>query len=140
MSVEESKIIAPPIPGRPWPEQGGIYVSTRVIDGAVVHIIAAPGVEHDIVGVPFAQVEAVIPAELNGHSDWRAPDREDLMLAFVNARDCFVHDGADSIYWSKSEHHGWPWAGDFEDGDVSFFTRSVEFRVRPFRRVIASSI
>lgn len=97
----ESKTIATPIPGQPWPKQGGIYVGTRVIDGAVVHIIAAPGVEHDIVGVQFGQVEAVIPAELNGHTDWRAPDQKDLMLAFVNASENFVHDGAEHLLVEK---------------------------------------
>ena len=93
MQIEKT---TPPKVGELWPAQGGVYVGTRVIDGAMHHIIAAPGVEHDIVGVPFDQVEAVIPAELNGHTDWRAPDQKVLMLAFVNARDCFVH-GADPV-------------------------------------------
>ena len=132
MQIEKT---TPPKVGQPWPAQGGVYVGTRVIDGAVVHIIAAPGVEHDIVGVQFAQVEAVIPAELNGHSDWRAPDQEDLMLAWANARDCFVQKGADSIYWSRSHHHGWPWAVAYAGGSVLNASRYDEFRVRPFRHV-----
>lgn len=136
----ESKTIATPIPGQPWPEQGGIYVGSRMIDGAVVHIIAAPGVEYDLPGVPFDQVENAIPAELNGHTDWRAPDQEDLMLAWANASEHFVQQGAESIYWSRSTHHGWPRAVCFEYGYVLFRNRRREFRVRPFRSVIASSI
>ncbi|THF54374.1 hypothetical protein E6O51_21675 [Pseudothauera rhizosphaerae] len=68
-------------------------------------------------------------------------EQEDLMLAWVTAREHFVQTGGlDSIYWSRSFHHGWPWAVGFEDGDVSFTRRYGEFRVRPFRSVIASSL
>ncbi len=137
MQIEKT---TPPKVGELWTEQGGVYCGIRQIDGVECWVLCAPGVEHDIVGVQFGQVEAVIPAELNGHTDWRAPDREDLMLAFVNARDCFVQKGADSIYWSRSHHHGWPWAVVFEIGYVRSDYRLYEFRVRPFRRVIASSI
>ena len=62
------------------------------------------------------------------------------MLAYVNAREHFEQKGIDSIYWSRSEHHDWPWAVDFEFGDVSNAFRLFEFRVRPFRSFNDSSI
>lgn len=127
-----------PVPtiGQPWPEQGGIYIGTRLIDGQAHHVIIPGGVEHDIVDVEFRDVESKgAIGELNGHSDWRAPDQEDLMLAWINAREHFVQAlTRASIYWSRSEHHGWPWAVDFVHGFVDFYGRSsYEFRVRPFR-------
>lgn len=135
----EAKTHIPAI-NQPWPSQGGIYIGSRLIDGAVHHVVIPGGVEHDIKNVEFANVEKVIPAEINGHSDWRAPDQEDLMLAYVNAREHFVQKGIDSIYWSRSEHRDWPWAVDFELGSVFNFGRLLEFRVRPFRSFSDSSI
>ena len=43
-------------------------------------------------------------------------------------------------YWSRSEHHGWPWAVGFEGGSVNSYGRGNEFRVRPFRCFTHSSI
>lgn len=127
-----------PIIGQLWPEQGGIYCGQRLIDGVAHHVVCAPSVEHDIEEVEFSGVEAAgAVGELHGHSDWRAPDQEDLMLAYINAREHFVQTGVDSIYWSRSEHHGWPWAVDFEDGYTDSYNRFYEFRVRPFRSFIA---
>ena len=122
-----------PAINHPWPEQGGIYIGARLIAGAVHHIVIPGGIEHDVERVELAKVAQVIPTEINGHSDWRAPDQEDLMLAYINAREHFQSDGADSYYWSRSEYHGWPWAVDFVYGFTSLLTRNVEFRVRPVR-------
>lgn len=130
-----------PAIGQPWAEQGGIYIGLRLIGGQVHHVVIPGGIEHDINDVEFKDVEAKgTVGELNGHSDWRAPDQEDLMLAWINAREHFVQEGMDSIYWSRSEHHGWPWAVDFEYGCVDGDGRTNEFRVRPFRSFIASSL
>jgi hypothetical protein len=129
-----------PALNQPWPEQGGIYIGSRLIDGAVHHVVIPGGTEHDIEDVLFANIEKAIPKEINGHANWRAPDQEDLMLAYINAREHFVHEGSDSIYWSRSEHHGWPWAVDFEDGITYSHYRIIEFRVRPFRSFPDSSI
>ncbi|KKO71808.1 DUF1566 domain-containing protein [Kerstersia gyiorum] len=128
-----------PAIGQTWAEQGGVYLGQRLIEGVPHHIIVAPGIEHDIESVEFANVDQAVAnaSEINGHSDWRAPEQEDLMLAYVIAPDLFVNKGLDSIYWSRSEHHGWPWAVDFEDGFVYGFNRDGEFRVRPFRSFIA---
>ena len=123
-----------------WPEQGGIYIGSRLIDGAVHHIVIPGGIEHDVKKVDFTRVSQVIPAEINGHSDWRAPDQEDLMLAYINARENFQSKGIDSYYWSRSEHHDWPWAVDFEDGRTNNVYRRNEFRVRPVRSFPDSSI
>lgn len=131
-----------PAVGQAWPEQGGIYIGSRVIDGQPHHVIIPGGVEHDIESVEFKDVEtrAAAVGEINGHSDWRAPEQEDLMLAWINAREHFVRHGMGSIYWSRSEHHGCPWAVGFEYGSVYYYYRYSEFRVRPFRSFIASSI
>lgn len=129
-----------PTIGQPWPAQGGIYIGARLIDGTVHHIVIADSVQHNIQGVTFVSVEKVIPAEISGHADWRAPDQEDLMLAYINAREHFVQEGMDSIYWSRSEHHGWPWAVDFEHGSTNNRYRDYEFRVRPFRSFPDSSL
>jgi hypothetical protein len=126
-----------PAINQPWPEQGGIYIGSRLIDGKVHHVVIPGGVEFDHINIPFALVERAVNegGELNGFRDWRAPDQEDLMLAYINAREHFMQEGADSIYWSRSEHHDWPWAVDFKDGCSLSFGRLKEFRVRPFRLI-----
>ena len=130
----QTKATIPAI-NQPWPEQGGIYIGARLIDGAVHHVVIPGGVEFDHQDIPFARVELVVAEgdELNGHNDWRAPDQEDLMLAYINARE---HFDKSSWYWSRSEHHGWPWAVDFENGYTNYGDRIDEFRVRPFRRFV----
>ena len=126
-----------PAINQPWPEQGGIFIGSRLIDGLVHHIVIPGGTEHDAQNIKFADIQASIPTEINGHSDWRAPDQEDLMLAYINARE---HFDTDDWYWSRSEHHGWPWAVDFENGHTHRDTRRNEFRVRPFRSFPDSSL
>ena len=130
----QTKATIPAI-NQPWPEQGGIYIGARLIDGAVHHVVIPGGVEFDHQDIPFARVELVVAEgdELNGHNDWRAPDQEDLMMAYINARE---HFDKSSWYWSRSEHHGWPWAVDFEIGYTNRRHRLTEFRVRPFRRFV----
>ena len=115
-----------------WPEQGGIYIGTRLVDGIAHHVVIPGGVEHDIKDVEFNSLAKSIPSEINGKTDWRAPDQEDLMLAYINGREHFKKE----YYWSRSEHHGWPWAVDFENGITTSRSRINEFRVRPFRRFI----
>ena len=122
-----------PAIGQAWPEQGGIYIGARLIDGATHHVVIPGGVEHDIKDVAFKGVRACIPTELNGQGDWRAPDQEDLMLAWINAREHFEKSGWSSYYWSRTERDGWAWAVDFEYGHTNRDYRGNEFRVRPFR-------
>ena len=124
-----------------WPEQGGIFIGSRLIDGQVHHIVIPVGVEHDAKDIKFAAVESCIPAEINGHSDWRAPDQEDLMLAYINAREHFEREGMASYYWSRTvDDDNWGWAVDFEGGTTLNYYRRNEFRVRPVRSFPASAI
>lgn len=131
-----------PAINQPWPAQGGIYIGSRLIDGAVHHVVIPGGVEFDHVDVTFSRVEKVVAEgdELNGFSDWRAPDQEDLMLAYINAREHFERSGVASIYWSRTEQDGWPWAVGFEDGYTRYASRVSEFRVRPVRSFSDSSL
>nr|WP_319566231.1 hypothetical protein [uncultured Rhodoferax sp.] len=130
------KVTIPAI-NQPWTEQGGIYVGPRLIDGVVHHVVIADGgTKHDIEDQDSKDAQGVQFGEINGHSDWHAGDQEDLMLAYINAREHFEK----SYYWSRSEHHGWPWAVDFETGDTDSLNRNGEFRVRPFRSFPDSSI
>ena len=126
-----------PAINQPWPEQGGIYIGSRVIDGQVHHIVIPGGTVHDAEGVSFKNVATSIPAEINGHSDWRAPDQEDLMLAWINTREHFVQEGSDSIYWSGTAYNDtWARAVAFVGGNTDYDNRFHEFRVRPVRRFI----
>jgi len=124
-----------PLAGKPWPEQGGIYVGKRLIGGRLHHVIAAPCVESDIQGVSFYRVDDVAAhiGEYRGHADWLAPEKEDLMLAYINAAEQFVQSGTSSIYWSRSEQGDWPCAVDFELGRVEGCDPLRALRLRPFR-------
>ena len=127
-----------PAINQPWPEQGGIYIGSRLIDGQVHHIVIPGGIEHDAERVAFKEVATSIPSEINGHSDWRAPDQEDLMLAYINARE---HFDTDDWYWSRTpDGDNWAWAVGFENGYTDYGYRSYEFRVRPVRSFPASAI
>ena len=129
-----------PAINQPWPEQGGIFIGSRLINGLVHHVVIPGGIEFDHTDIPFSRVEQVVAEgdELNGFSDWRAPDKEDLMLAYINSREFFDTDG---WYWSRTldgEH--WAWAVVFEDGVTYCCHRGCEFRVRPVRSFPASAI
>lgn len=126
-----------PALNQPWPEQGGIYIGTRLINGAVHHIVIADGgTARDLEDQTAKAAQGVQFGEINGHSDWHAGDQEDLMLAYINAREHFEP----TYYWSRSEHHGWTWAVGFETGYTNDHFRPSEFRVRPFRSFPDSSI
>lgn len=130
------KFFKTPTINAPWPEQGGIYIGSRFIDGNLNHLVIPGGIEHDIEKVNFDDVPASIPKEINGHEDWRAPDQEDLTLAWINARERFMQEGSDSIYWSRSESsEHWAWGVDFENGFTNYGNRRYEFRVKPFRSI-----
>ena len=123
-----------------WPEQGGIFIGSRLIDGLVHHVVIPGGIEFDYVDIAFSRVEQVVAegGELNGFSDWRAPDKEDLMLAYINVREHFDTSG---WYWSRTpEDEHWTWAVGFEYGDTFDYDRRNEFRVRPVRSFPASAI
>ncbi|MFD4837692.1 DUF1566 domain-containing protein [Achromobacter sp. NPDC058515] len=126
-----------PAIGQEWPEQGGIFIGSRLVDGAVHHVIIPGGKEFDLADVEFDHLAAAIDerGEVNGHSDWRAPDQEDIMLAYINVPDLFDKD---DWYWTNKPYGSYDaWAVLFENGGVSNWDRSNEFRVRPVRSIIA---
>jgi hypothetical protein len=131
-----------PTIGQPWPEQGGIYIGPRLKDGQVHHVIIPGGTDFDIKASHDNAAERIAAkGDINGFSDWRHGDQEDLMLAYINARDQFHRKGRESIQISATPYgSGSAWAVDFEHGFVLIDFRYYEFRVRPFRSVIASSL
>lgn len=138
--MEEKKISVPTI-GELWPEQGGIYCGKRLINGEEHCVVTPEGTGHDVVRKNFDDASEMQFGEINGHRDWHPGDQEDVMLAYINVPDQFQRTGGvDSIYWTRSFHHGWPWAVDFEGGHVDSCNRSSKCRVRPFRSFVASSI
>ncbi|MFY3084265.1 hypothetical protein ACOTF2_29720, partial [Achromobacter xylosoxidans] len=112
-----------PAIGQEWPEQGGIYIGSRLIDGATHHMIIPGGKEFDLVDVEFKDLASAMAerGEVNGHADWRAPDQEDMMLAYINAPDLFEKD---DWYWTnKPCGSSSAWAVNFEDGGVGLWFR-----------------
>ncbi|USY26678.1 DUF1566 domain-containing protein [Alcaligenes sp. 1735tsa3] len=69
--------------------------------------------------------------EADGHCDFYLPSRREMMIALANVPDLFEKS---SWYWTSSLRGSYPWAVAFEDGNVSYNDRGIEFRVRPFRR------
>ncbi|PNL98357.1 Lcl C-terminal domain-containing protein [Achromobacter xylosoxidans] len=123
-----------PAIGQEWPEQGGIYIGSRLIDGATHHVIIPGGKEFDLVDVEFKDLASAVAerGEVNGHDDWRAPDQEDMMLAYINAAGLFEKD---DWYWTNTPYGSdSAWAVHFENGHVYSWLRRSEFRVRPVRR------
>jgi len=126
-----------PAIGQEWPEQGGVFIGSRLIDGVAHHIVIPGGMEFDLVDVDFDKQASAISerGEVNGHSDWRPPDQEDMMLAYINVPDLFDKD---DWYWTAKPYGSTnAWAVDFEGGSVPNWGRSYEFRVRPVRSIIA---
>lgn len=126
-----------PAIGQEWPEQGGVFIGSRLIDGVTHHIVIPGGMEFDLVDVEFDKQASAIAdrGEVNGHSDWRAPDQEDMMLAYINVPDLFDKD---DWYWTAKPYGSfYAWAVNFEPGSVRGWDRGDEFRVRPVRSIIA---
>lgn len=129
-----------PTIGQPWPEQGGIYVGSLMKDGALHHLVIPGGIEHDLEDIRFTDAADAVQAKgkINGHTDWRVPDQRDLMLAYINTPEQF--DKSD-WYWTSAPYGSYrAWCVDFEHGHVLISNRNGEFRVRPFRSIIASSL
>jgi len=131
-----------PTIGQPWPEQGGIYIGPRIKDGQVHHVIIPGGTDFDIKASADNAAERIAAkGEINGFSDWYHGDQENLMLAYINASEHFHRKGRESIQITASPYASdGAWAVDFEYGDVTIYHRGSEFRVRPFRSIIASSL
>ncbi|MBN9640394.1 MAG: DUF1566 domain-containing protein [Achromobacter sp.] len=129
-----------PVIGQEWPEQGGIYIGSRLIYGAMHHVVIPGSKEFDLVDVEFKDLASAVTerGEVNGHADWRAPDQEDMMLAYINVPDLFEKG---DWYWTNKPHGSCnAWAVHFEGGYVDRWFRGFEFRVRPVRSIIASPL
>jgi len=127
------------IPRQHYPEQGGVYIGPRLIDGKTHHCFIP---EHERVHSKFDAIAPAIASlgEINGHNDWRMADMEDGMLAFINARDLFPSSGSESVIWlNKPYGSTLAWALGFEGGDVDVGTRSSEFAGLPVRSVVVES-
>ncbi|MFT0533983.1 hypothetical protein ACMHYJ_14315 [Castellaniella hirudinis] len=131
-----------PAIGQPWPEQGGVYIGARLIDGQIHHVVIPGGTEYDIKASHDNAAERIAAkGEINGFSDWRHGSQEDAMLAYINAPNLFHREGLESIQITSTPYgSNYAWAVDFENGTVDTYTRTNEFRVRPFRSIIASSL
>lgn len=140
--MSETITTAVPVIGQAWPEQGGVYIGDRLIDGQVHHIVIPGGVEYDIPASHNNAAERIAAkGEINGFSDWRHGSQEDLMLAYINVPDLFCREGFDSIQVTSTPYgSSYAWVVDFETGSVLTDNRFYEFRVRPFRSIIASSL
>lgn len=140
--MSETTSTTPPAIGQPWPEQGGVYIGSRLIDGEIRHRVIPGGAEFDIPASHDNAAERIAAkGEINGHSDWFHGDARDVMLAYINVPDLFPKKGVASIQLTSSpcgSHYAW--AVDFESGYVFNDFRFNEFRVRPFRGIAASSI
>lgn len=125
-----------PIIGQPWPEQGGIYIGTRLINGVVRHRIIPGGTEFDI-QVSYDNAATRIKkarGRINGFADWRHGDQRDLMLAYINVPHLFHQSGVESIQISSTPFgSNSALAVDFEDGFTYHYRRRSELPTRPFR-------
>lgn len=140
--MSETTMILVPAIGQPWPEQGGVYIGPRLIDGQTHHVVIPGGTEYDIKASHDNAAERIAAkGEINGFSDWRHGSQEDVMQAYINVPGLFHREGMKSIQITSTPFgDGFAWAVDFENGTVGITTRRSEFRVRPFRSIIASSI
>lgn len=76
--------------------------------------------------------------ERDGHADFYLPAHRELIVSLANVPGLF---GKESYYWTSTPRSDcFAWAVGFESGLVTSTSRCNEFRVRPFRSVIASSI
>lgn len=133
---------AVPAIGQPWAEQGGIYIGSRLKNGEVHHIVIPGGVEHDIKTSHNNAAERIAAkGEINGFSDWHHGSQEDLMLAYINAREHFHRKGFESIQITATPYGEYDaWYVAFESGHTVIDGRTNEFRVRPFRSIIHSAL
>ncbi|MFT0546965.1 hypothetical protein ACMHYO_11555 [Allopusillimonas ginsengisoli] len=71
-SIPQQSLPTPPATiGQPWPEQGGIYIGPRLIDGQIHYIIIPGGVEYDIKACHNSAAESIAAkGEINGFCDW----------------------------------------------------------------------
>jgi len=138
-NTEQETAVILPLPGQPWPAQGGIYAGSYVKDGQLHHGIFAAGVDSDV-QTSFDTLDGKVKdlPQIAGFSDWRAPDQREVMLSFIANPDDFNRKGYDSIYLTSTPFGSYfAWVLGFEGGNVVVYARSSEFRFRPFRSFVA---
>jgi len=124
----------PPKVGNAWPEEGGVFVGTRIVDGAERHVVVAD-VADLYASCDTVQAEITALGTINGKPGWKAPDLRDLMLAYVNAS--YLFDEA-AWYLSETEASGGTvWGLRFEDGLTGGWDKSDVLKMRPIRLVAA---
>jgi len=123
--------------GEYLPGQGGIYIGSRLKDGQVHHLIIPGGPDFDIKASHNNAAERIAAkGDINGFTDWRHGEQEDLMLAYINVPELFEREGYESIQITSTPYgQSSAWFVDFEYGGVGIDGRDYEFRVRPFRRL-----
>lgn len=134
MSLEELCVTkAPAAIGKELIGQGGIYAGLmRGRDGAPdYHLIVGPELPTSNWN---AAVAAAAELEIDGHTDFTLPFRNEQSLLFANVPELFEKDW----YWSGEQHASDPdcaWMQNFDLGDQDGCRKSVEFRARAVRRL-----
>ena len=129
-------IHALPAIGTPWPGQGGLFAGLRSgADGRIEALILATAAPAG----PLKWKPAVAWAktvEADGHADFQLPDREDLRLLWVNARERFEKDW----YWSGTQYSaGGAWCQGFVNGNQYHDDKDSALLARAVRRFILQS-
>ncbi|MBV6304899.1 hypothetical protein KVP10_08365 [Candidimonas humi] len=136
-AISNTPVGAPAI-GQPWPEQGGIYLGPRIIDGSLRHRVFVEDQSKHPRGVTFDNVGNAVSllGPINKLNDWAPADMEDVMLAFIHARQYFPKSGRESVYWTTKPYGSdLAWALDFEDGGCGGWGRHGELAVLPVRSI-----
>jgi hypothetical protein len=120
--------------GEYWPGQGGIYAGDiRGRDGRPnARLIVGPEIDGEMKWKKAMDAAAKI--EVEGHSDFSLPYREEQALMFANVPELFKKEW----YWSQEQSAGYAdsaWAQDFRDGYQDWRHEGYDFRARALRRV-----
>jgi len=110
--------------------QGGIYAGPHWEDGKLIHLIAA----NESLGDKEWDDAKTIADDYRGggFADWFLPSREQLEIARIYAQGKFEK----VWHWTSTPYgQSSAWFVDFKYGDARISYRSLEFRVRPFRRL-----
>lgn len=137
--MSEQAKLTPPALCQLWPEQGGVFVGSRLIIGVVHHILIADGgASRDVTEVNGDTALSLDFGKIGGFRGWHAGDQEDHMLAYTNARGHFWQEiNRGSVYWTRSTHRGVRWAFSYLDGGCAPMGSYVPLRARAFRHVCA---
>ncbi len=162
-SRHEAPTDHPPLPGQPWPEQGGIYAGIMpALEGqAAYHLIidnqdlprehawgntgrhAGASSLHDGLANTRALLEAGSPAAMavndinesgaSTQADWYLPAKREMQLITAT---CSEHMTADQLYWTSTQSSAnYAWFQSFKHGGTYIYYKDYTLRVRPVRRL-----